>query len=277
MDCDEFPLSLVGWLLHWGCLESIEAWAQCALILEMPRRDAIVFPAEESVLTMILTSLERIADLNSWMKCLIASDSTDAWVIACSSASADECDTDACVLLVDALLTDNIVIAEPLVDLLDFWHTTNLDLGGWRSRPEWVPENLELEPAGPRRRLNLWSDWHTWEDAWGSRSLIPGNLTTILTTSWLGARCHLWVDASKEASQLLPERVKDLSDHAWSDPLLEQAESWHHVWWLWTWCRRVSTNSQWFFLRTLHSDRPDLRFLMILPKNFTGCLRLNTF
>ena len=58
--------------------------------LEMPRHEAIVFPAEESVLTMILISLERIADLKSWMKCLIASDSTDAWVIAYNSASADE-------------------------------------------------------------------------------------------------------------------------------------------------------------------------------------------
>ena len=37
----------------------------CFDFLEMPRREAIVLPAEESVLTMILTSLERIADLNS--------------------------------------------------------------------------------------------------------------------------------------------------------------------------------------------------------------------
>ena len=39
-------------------------------------------PADESVLTVILTSLERIADLHSWVKRLIASDSTVAWVIA---------------------------------------------------------------------------------------------------------------------------------------------------------------------------------------------------
>ena len=88
----------------------------------MPKRDAIVFCAEESVVIVILASRERIADFNFWMKCLVASDSTVAWVIAYSSASADEWDTEAWVLLVDAILTENSVISDPLVDLLDFWH-----------------------------------------------------------------------------------------------------------------------------------------------------------
>ena len=37
----------------------------CFDSLETPNRDAIVFPAEESVLTVTLTSLEKISDLNS--------------------------------------------------------------------------------------------------------------------------------------------------------------------------------------------------------------------
>ena len=40
----------------------------CFDFLEVPNLHAIIFPAEESVLTVILTSWDRIADLNSWMK-----------------------------------------------------------------------------------------------------------------------------------------------------------------------------------------------------------------
>ena len=90
--------------------------------LEMPRREAIVFPADESVLSVIFTSLERIADFSSLMKCLNANDSTAAWVIAYNSASALEWDTEAWVRLVDEILTENNVIKDPLVDLRDLWH-----------------------------------------------------------------------------------------------------------------------------------------------------------
>ena len=62
----------------------------CFDFLEMPRREAIVFLADEPVLSVILISLERIADFSSLMKCLIASDSTAAWVITYNSASALE-------------------------------------------------------------------------------------------------------------------------------------------------------------------------------------------
>ena len=54
----------------------------CFDLLEIPSLEAIDFPADESVWMTMLTEAERIAELNSWMKFLIASDSTDAWVIA---------------------------------------------------------------------------------------------------------------------------------------------------------------------------------------------------
>ena len=55
------------------CLSSM-----CFDSLEMPRSEAIDFLAEELVLTMILRFSKTIFESNSWMKCLSASDSTDA-------------------------------------------------------------------------------------------------------------------------------------------------------------------------------------------------------
>ena len=60
---DMIPSLRTSWIHR--CLSSI-----CFDFLEIPSLDAIVFPAYESVLrlmTVILTSCERIADLNSWM------------------------------------------------------------------------------------------------------------------------------------------------------------------------------------------------------------------
>ena len=84
--------------------------------------DFLVLSADESVLRVIFTSLERIADFSSLMMCLIANESTAAWAMAYSSASALECETDAWVQLFEDRLTENNVMSEPLVDLLDLSH-----------------------------------------------------------------------------------------------------------------------------------------------------------
>ena len=112
---DMTPSLRTSWIHK--CLSSM-----CFDFLEMPRREAIVLPADESILIVIFTSLERIADFSSLMKCLIARDSTAAWVIAHNFASALECDIEAWVRLVDDRLTEKSVMSEPLVDLLDLWH-----------------------------------------------------------------------------------------------------------------------------------------------------------
>ena len=98
------PRLRMSWIHR--CLSSI-----CFDFLEMPRREAIVFLLKNRLWqwsSRFLTSLEGIAVLHSWMKCLIASDSTAAWVIAYNSASVDEWDIDACVLLSEAMLTENM-------------------------------------------------------------------------------------------------------------------------------------------------------------------------
>ena len=156
MDSDESPLSLVKWLLSLHeCLESIDAWSQYALTFSRClSRDAIVLPAEESVLIMILTYLERIADLNSWMKCLIASDSTVAWVIAYSSASADEWETEACVRLDDALLTEDNVISEPQAHLSQFLTSCPIWI--------WLVDNLNWNETLRIRGWNLEAPWWGW-------------------------------------------------------------------------------------------------------------------
>ena len=70
------PALRMSWIQR--CLGSI-----CFAFLDMPRRVAIVLP-EESVLTTVCTSLEWVLDKHSCMKCLIANDSTDGWVIHCT-------------------------------------------------------------------------------------------------------------------------------------------------------------------------------------------------
>ena len=114
---DMMPSLRTSWIHK--CLSSM-----CFGFLEIPWREAIILPADESVFSVIFTSLEkkRIAYLISLMKCLIASDSTAAWVIAYNSASALEWDTDAWVRLVDEMLTERNVINDPLVDRRDLWH-----------------------------------------------------------------------------------------------------------------------------------------------------------
>ena len=117
------PTFSVTWLLHWECPESTNAWALCALISLkcLDVRPSFCLPMNLSW-EWFSASLERIADLSSLMKCLIANESTDAWVMAYNSASALECETDAWVRLVEDRLTENNVMSEPLVDLLDLWH-----------------------------------------------------------------------------------------------------------------------------------------------------------
>ena len=49
---------------------------------EMPNLEVIDFPADESVWVTMQTSDDKMAELSSWMKLLMANDSTAAWVVA---------------------------------------------------------------------------------------------------------------------------------------------------------------------------------------------------
>ena len=106
MDGYEYLPSLVRWLLHWECHEPPDAWGQYVL--------TSLICQDVRPLSWVLKDLscQQIArPLKESLR-----------VRAHNSASADECDTLAWVRLVKVRLTENIVINEPLVDLLVFWH-----------------------------------------------------------------------------------------------------------------------------------------------------------
>ena len=234
----KMPSLRMSWIHR--CLSSM-----CFDFLDMPKRDAVAFRAEESVSTVILTSLERIADLNSWMKCLIASDSTVAWVIAYSSALADEWDTEAWVL-VDALLTENNVMSDLLVDLRDFDILPNLNLNSWQSQLEWDLENLGLE-----LRLHNEDEVSCLVDILEEMlEVVEVWFLGIWQRSWQpleGIWCHLWAATSATVCLLLSWRVNDslclvgiLTPFVVTLDVIEDATHWlvamiHHSWMIWRW------------------------------------------
>ena len=120
----------------------------------------------------------------------------------------------------------------------------------------------------------IWSllpHWRAWGDAWGCRSLIPGDLTKIMTTPWLGIWCHLWAAMSTRVCLRLFWRVNDFLSHlTWSSfgttgiltpfvvtlaVILNNPS-------------RLSMN----FCENSIMTWPDLRSLMILPRNSTRWL-----
>ena len=125
-DCDVFPLFQVRWCLRWEHLESTDAWAQCALTflkcltlmpLSFLLKNRSWLWSWHRWKNRWFEFLNEVLD-RKWLDCSLSHSielgfgwwwwDTEAWASACWRN-------------IDSL-TDYIVINEPLVDLLDFWH-----------------------------------------------------------------------------------------------------------------------------------------------------------
>ena len=124
----------------------------------------ICFPADESVWTAMLTEDDKMAELNSWMTCLIANDS----YYCCLSHGRgfrfllmnEQLKPEFCWLIEDwhwTLKTMNHSLTS-----LFFVNLPNLNLNSRQSELETCPLDSWLEATAPWQSRGLWSDWHTW-------------------------------------------------------------------------------------------------------------------